>query len=75
MNTLTVNKHNTEISTYTITNKNGVEAHLTNYGATLLSLYVPTKNGKIDVVLGFHSIDEYIKAFRNGSFSIFFMQW
>ena len=67
MNTLTVNKHNTEISTYTITNKNGVEAHLTNYGATLLSLYVPTKNGKIDVVLGFQSIDEYIKAFEMGA--------
>lgn len=67
MNTLTVNKHNTEISTYTITNKNGVEAHLTNYGATLLSLYVPTKNGKIDVVLGFHTIDEYIKAFEIGA--------
>ena len=67
MNTLTVNKHNTEISTYTITNKNGVEAQLTNYGATLLSLYVPTKNGKIDVVLGFHSIDEYIKAFEMGA--------
>ncbi len=30
------------ISLYKITNKNGVEAHLTNYGATLLSLYVPT---------------------------------
>jgi aldose 1-epimerase len=43
------------ISLYKITNKNGVEAHLTNYGATLLSLYIPTKNGKIDVVLGFHS--------------------
>ena len=67
MNTLTVNKHNTEISTYTITNKNGVEAHLTNYGTTLLSLYVPTKNGKIDVVLGFHTIDEYIKAFEIGA--------
>jgi len=55
------------ISLYKITNKNGVEAHLTNYGATLLSLYVPTKNGKIDVVLGFHSIDEYIKAFEIGA--------
>lgn len=55
------------ISLYKITNKNGVEAHLTNYGATLLSLYVPTKNGKIDVVLGFKSIDEYIKAFEIGA--------
>ncbi len=55
------------ISLYKITNKNGVEANITNYGATLLSLYVPTKNGKIDVVLGFHSIDEYIKAFEIGA--------
>lgn len=55
------------ISLYKITNKNGIEINLTNYGATLLSLYVPTKNGKIDVVLGFHSIDEYIKAFEIGA--------
>ena len=55
------------ISLYKITNKNGVEANITNYGATLLSLYVPTKNGKIDVVLGFKSIDEYIKAFEIGA--------
>lgn len=55
------------ISLYKITNKNGVEANITNYGATLLSLYVPTKNRKIDVVLGFHSIDEYIKAFEIGA--------
>ncbi|MGB4447690.1 MAG: aldose epimerase family protein [Cloacibacterium sp.] len=55
------------ISLYKITNKNGIEINLTNYGATLLSLYVPSKNGKIDVVLGFHSIDEYIKAFEIGA--------
>ncbi len=55
------------VSRYKISNKNGVEANITNYGATLLSLYVPTKNGKIDVVLGFHSIDEYIKAFEIGA--------
>jgi aldose 1-epimerase len=55
------------ISLYKITNKNGIEINLTNYGATLLSLYVPTKNGKIDVVLGFHSVDEYIKAFEIGA--------
>ena len=55
------------VSRHKISNKNGVEANITNYGATLLSLYVPTKNGKIDVVLGFHSIDEYIKAFEMGA--------
>lgn len=60
-------KHSNEISIFTITNKNGVEATFTNYGATLLSLFVPTKNGKIDVVLGFDSVDEYIKAFEIGA--------
>ncbi|PPZ91379.1 galactose-1-epimerase [Cloacibacterium normanense] len=55
------------VSLYKITNKNGIEINITNYGATLLSLYVPTKNGKIDVVLGFHSVDEYIKAFEIGA--------
>lgn len=62
-----ISKHNDEISLYTLTNKNGMEANFTNYGATLLSLYVPTKNGKIDVVLGFETIDEYIKAFEMGA--------
>lgn len=59
--------HGEEISLYTITNKNGMEANITNYGATLFSLYVPTKNGKIDVVLGFNTIEEYIKAFEIGA--------
>jgi aldose 1-epimerase len=61
---LSITKHNDEISIYKIANKNGLEAEITNYGATLLSLIVPTKNGKIDVVLGFNSIDEYIKAYE-----------
>lgn len=38
----------------TLTNKNGMEACITNYGARVVSLCVPDKNGKpTDVVLGF----------------------
>lgn len=38
----------------TMTNKNGMEACITNYGARVVSLCVPDKNGKpTDVVLGF----------------------
>lgn len=38
----------------TLTNKNVMEACITNYGARVLSLCVPDKNGKpTDVVLGF----------------------
>jgi aldose 1-epimerase len=62
-----VNKHSDEISIYTLRNNNGMEANITNFGATLFSLYVPTKNGKTDVVLGFNTIDEYIKAFEIGA--------
>ena len=56
-----------KISLYKLINKNGIEANFTNYGATILSLLIPTKNGKIDVVLGFDSVAEYIKAYEIGA--------
>ncbi|MDP2887330.1 MAG: aldose epimerase family protein [Ignavibacteria bacterium] len=52
----------TEIFVYTLHNKNGMEARVTNYGGTLLSLLVPDRNGnRTDVVLGFDSLATYIK--------------
>jgi aldose 1-epimerase len=48
---------------YTLKNKNGVEAAITNFGGRLVSLLVPDKNGKmVDVVEGLSSIDGYKKA-------------
>jgi len=45
---------------YTLKNKNGMIATLTNYGAHLVSLTVPDKTGKLtDVVVGFDDIDGY----------------
>lgn len=45
---------------YTLTNSKGVRAGITNYGATLVSLFVPNREGKLeDVVLGFDSIEGY----------------
>ena len=36
---------------------------VTNYGARIVSLLAPDKNGKMgDVVLGFSSIDGYLNA-------------
>jgi aldose 1-epimerase len=50
------------IEIYTLTNKKGVEARITNFGATLVSLKVPDRAGKMDdVVLGFDSVDGYAK--------------
>ncbi len=44
--------------------KNGnLTAAITNYGGRIISLCAPDKNGqKADVVLGFKSIDDYLKA-------------
>jgi aldose 1-epimerase len=44
--------------------KNGqLEVAITNYGGRIVSLCAPSKNGEMaDVVLGFKSIDDYLKA-------------
>src|SRR5271154_4300970 len=45
---------------YILTNKHGVEAAITNYGGTVVSLKVPDKHGKFeDVVLGYDNLDGY----------------
>ena len=45
---------------FTMENENGIVVTLTNYGAKIVSLYTPDRNGKrADVVLGFKSIAEY----------------
>ncbi|MDF9831791.1 aldose epimerase family protein [Parabacteroides sp. PF5-6] len=51
---------------YTLTNDNGVEACITNYGGRLVSLMVPDKNGTpTDVVLGYGSIADYLASDGN----------
>ncbi|MGD0306497.1 MAG: aldose epimerase family protein [Candidatus Acidiferrales bacterium] len=50
------------IDIYTLKNSKGMEARITNFGATLVSLRVPDRAGKFDdVVLGFDSLDGYVK--------------
>jgi aldose 1-epimerase len=52
----------TEVNLYTLTNANGVEARITNYGAIIVSLKVPDRKGALaDVVLGFDTLDPYLK--------------
>ena len=51
------------VDLYILTNKNGLEMSVTNYGAKIVSLHVPDRNGKlIDVVLGHNNIDEYLSS-------------
>lgn len=48
---------------FILKNKNGLSAAFTNYGARWISFNVPDKNGTIDdIVLGFNSLQEYLKA-------------
>lgn len=47
---------------YVLTNKNGMEVCLTNFGGRIVSVMVPDRDGALkDVVLGFDSIQDYIK--------------
>lgn len=46
---------------YVLKNTNGMEVTVINYGARIVSVMVPEKNGELrDVVLGFDSIDGYL---------------
>jgi len=48
---------------YTLKNKNGIIAQITNYGAIIVSIYVPDREGNMsDIVLGYDTIDEYING-------------
>lgn len=45
---------------YTLTNRNGMQVSLTNYGANIVSILVPDKKGNFsDVVLGYDNIAGY----------------
>jgi aldose 1-epimerase len=48
---------------YTLKNKNGLIAQITNYGAIIVSIFVPDRKGNLaDIVQGYDTIDEYIKG-------------
>lgn len=55
-----------QVGLYTLTNSNGMEACITNYGGRVVSLMVPDKNGEfVDVVLGHDSIGDYVNIDGN----------
>lgn len=57
----TININGKEVKLYTIKNKNGMSAEVTNYGTKIIRLMVPDKNGKMeDVVQGFDTLQENI---------------
>lgn len=49
-----------EIYLYSLKNKNGMKAEVMNFGAILVNLFVPDKNGKVeDIVLGYDRLEDY----------------
>ena len=51
-----------EVKLYTLTNSNGLKARIMTYGAILVSLEVPDRNGKLDdITLGYDDLAGYIK--------------
>ena len=45
---------------YTLTNKNGMEVRVTNFGGRIVSIMVPDKEGNMqDVVIGYSNITDY----------------
>lgn len=52
-----------EVHLYTLNNSKGVEVAITTYGGIVVSLKVPDRAGQLaDVVLGFDSLDGYLKG-------------
>ncbi|HVO08009.1 MAG TPA: aldose epimerase family protein [Burkholderiaceae bacterium] len=57
----TLDGHDVEI--YTLTNAHGLEARITAYGATLVSLKTPDRDGHLqNIVLGFDNLASYLAA-------------
>ena len=53
-------KSNTSPALYTLTNTNGMEVAITDFGGRIVSLRVPDRNGTMqDVVLGFDDLHNY----------------
>ncbi len=71
-----INKHSfgrmlngLEVDLYTLTNTGGLRARIMTYGATLVSLEVPDRSGKMaDIVLGHDSLEGYLDPAQNPYF-------
>ena len=49
-----------KVELFTLKNNNGIEVKITNYGATITSIVVPNKEGKLEnITCGFDSLDGY----------------
>lgn len=53
----------TAVDLFTLTNKNGLTAKITNYGTIITELHVPDRRGLLgDIVLGFDNLAQYLQT-------------
>lgn len=45
---------------FNLKNSSGMEVEVSNYGATLVNVYIPHDNKKLDVVLGYDKLESYL---------------
>jgi len=58
----------TDVMQYTLTNSNGLEAKVIEYGGTLISLEVPDRNGTLaNIVRGYDNLNSYVQNPWTGS--------
>ncbi len=58
-----------EVDLYTLTNANGMEVDITNFGGRIVSIMVPDKDGNFqDVVLGFDKAEKYFPQNNQSDF-------
>ena len=65
-----VNEYNgAATALYSLTNANGMEVCITNFGGRIVSVMVPDKNGEFkDVVLGFDKVSDYFPENNSSDF-------
>lgn len=63
---LSISIHAQKYKLYELKNSNGMSMSVTDYGARIVSLCVPDKNGKVeDIVCGFDSLHQYAQYKQN----------
>ena len=60
-----VTKNGEKVNEYIISNPGGLEVHVLNYGCVIKNLFVPTKMGLVDVVVGHDTLADYEADFNS----------
>ena len=60
-----VTKNGDKVDEYIISNPGGLEISVLNYGCVIKNLFVPTKTGLVDVVVGHDTLADYEADFNS----------